>query len=800
MITHYLKASARTLLKSRVYTLISVLALSLGLAMSMFSTAYLWRELSFEDCHENKDDIYRVEMQYHHADTAWASARVMAPLGNRIAAEIPGIEKIAVFRHHHRVSLTIDQKKYQASHLIFARPEFFDVFTMPLKAGDIASLANPNSVLITDTIAKTYFPGQDPIGRTIILGGQTEFTITGILQDIPSTTQLRCDFIASYSTLRTTGADLDSWVDSRLDLTYLLFSDGTSPRDIETQIAGIFARSVPENIAQRYTFSLKAFKDIYFDTYFSGNRGELLPGWEPDMIIFLVGIGLFILIQSIVNFVSLATARGVGRMKEIGIRKTLGASRGRLIIQFLGESLILTTLAMIVAQFFFEFIRIGYNSVSPVAYEKTYELADMYASIDTILALVLTIVVVAVLAGFFPALYLSRFKPISILSDGTSGVPSKSRLRKIVVVFQFTLAIFFITSTLGWYRQFDFITNYDLGFDRTDMLVLRFDQDGLTARECAIAKNEILTHNDVLGAARTNQFLGDRMFSTRLYADPERNEEDRLYAKQLAVDHDFLSFYGIELLEGRGFSPERPEEINHAVIINESMKKEMELANAVGNRLYTDSADLEIIGVVKDFYGCAMDWTYSSRFIITLKPDSTRILCVKLKPDNITGSIAAIENTWQQTFGDQPFKYSFLDDDIRARYFKLNTFVSLFGGLSVISIAIACLGIFGLVSFTVKRKTKEIAIRKVLGASVPTIYHKLTREFVILILLANLIAFPFALLIITASLEEFPFQASIGVDTYMLGGLFAILLALITSAYHVITAANANPTDALKYE
>ncbi|UCG61682.1 MAG: ABC transporter permease [Candidatus Zixiibacteriota bacterium] len=801
MITHYLKSSLRTLLKSRMFTLISVLGLALGLAMGQFSLAYLVREMSFDQFHENKDHIYRVEMRYQHADTTWSSARVMAPLGPKIANDIPGISKVAVFRHIRRPTLKIEQRKYEGGHLIFASPEFFEVFTMPLKVGDAATaLRDPATVLITDTVAMTYFPDRNPIGETITLSGQNEFTIIGILENIPSTTQLKCDYIASYSTLATMGEDLTAWTDNRSDLTYLLMNPGASPDLVEAQVNRLFAGNVSPDIAQRYTFKLKPLSDIYYDTYFSGNRGELLPGWEPDMIVFLGAIGLFILIQSIVNFISLSTAWGLDRMKEIGIRRTLGADRGKLIGQFLGESLILAAIAMVAAQFFFEFIRVGYNSVGLTAFEKTYELANMYGSANNIALLVLMTAVVGILAGIFPAVYLSRFKAISILKDGSSGVPSKSRLRRIVVVFQFTLAVFFITCAAGLHRQFDFITNYDMGFDRTDMMVLKFDDVNSTARDCAIAKNEILARNDVLGAARTSHWLGSRIWSSTFYTSPERNKTEVKYAKRIKADFDFLSFYGIELAEGRGFSRENPEDANHAVIINESMRNELGAAGAVGSRLYLDSAALEIIGVAKDFQGSAMDWSYNAAMMVSLNPDSTRILCVKLKPDNIKGSIAAIEDTWKRIFDDRVFTYSFLEDDIRARYGELHSLTVLFTGLSVISVVISCLGIFGLVSFTVKRKTKEIAIRKVLGASVAAIFGRLTKEFLVLIMIANAIAFPFGFLLVIASRQEYTFQASISVLTYVLGGMLAILLALITSAFQVTAAARANPVDALRNE
>jgi putative ABC transport system permease protein len=725
----------------------------------------------------------------------------MAPLGTEMARTIPGIEKVAVFRHHNRVSLRVGQKKYRSGHLIFATPEFFDVFTVPLKVGDPATaLKDPGSVLISDTIAKTYFPDQHPIGQTIKLDDKAEYKITGILENIPRETQLYCDYIASYSTLATIGEDLNSWTDSRSDLTYLILNDRVDPQEVESQIGGLFSRFVNDEVSQRYTFSMRSFNDIYFDTYFSGNYGELYPGWEPDMIVFLVSIGLFILIQSIVNFISLSTARASDRMKEVGVRKTFGAGRSRLIIQFLSESFIITAVAMIVGQFFFEIIKIGYNSLALSAAEKTYDLANLYAEPGTIFSLVLMMFIVGILAGFYPALYLSRLKPISILRDKFSGFSSKSKMRKSLVVFQFTLAIFFITITVGMYHQQNFITNYELGFDRTNMMVLRFFDDDLTAEDCAIAKREILDQNDVLGAARTNRVMGGRFWSKRLYTDPQREETHKKYGKAFVVDYDFLSFYGIELIEGRGFSPDQPEDINHAIIINESMKADLEMSNPVGQLLYSDSGTVEIIGVVRDFQGTAMDWSYRGTSMIMLNPDSIRVLSVKLKPDDISGSIAAIKSTWESTLGGHEFNYSFMDEDIRAMYRELDTLIAMFGTLAGMSIILACLGIFGLISYTVEKKTRETAIRKVLGASISNIFRNLTKEFVVLIALANVIAFPLAFWLIKLSLEESPFRVSIGVDTYVLGGLLTILLALAASAYHVTKAARANPTDALKCE
>jgi len=796
MIKNYITIAVRTLLRHRAYTIICILGMAIGLGMSLISVSYVVRELSWEDCHLNKKKIYRVEMKYQHADTIWSSARVMAPMGETLAKEISGIKKVAVLRHQRKNSIRIDNKKYNVGPVIYTGPEFFDVFTFSFKAGNpIASLADPNSILITDSLAKIYFPGLDPIGKSIILNEDNEFIITGILEDPPVTTQLYCDFIASYSTLSASGEDLNSWTNNSDDLTYLLLDKTANPEIIEAQIGKVFAEHVHADISQCYTFKLKPFKDIYFSTYYSGNKGEIWPGGEYDVLIIVICVGLFILIQAIINFISLSTARAADRMKEVGIRKTFGAARSKLITQFLGESLIITVASSFLGLFFYDIFRKGYRIVTP----DPYDLPILYTNPGNIIYIVLLIIFVAILAGYYPALYLSRFEPISVLQDRTTK-SSRSFMRKFLTVFQFTLAIFFIIQTVGYYVQLNYLTNYELGFDRENIMILRFHDYDTGAEDCTLAKTEILNRNDVLGATRTSHVMGGVFGYMFYYTEPERDKSKRQFTTKLFVDYNFLEFYGIGLIEGRGFSPNRPEDVGHAVLINEKFKEKLGLDNPIGQRLYTDSSAFEIVGVVEDFKGETLDDGYGSHLVIVLHPNQCRVLYIKLKDDNIHQSVAAIGTTWNQLFGDRIFEYTFLTDYIRAQYSELDSVMIFFGVLSLISLIVAGMGIFGLVLYTVERKTKEMAIRKVLGASIIAVSKALTKEFVFLIIISNVIACPFAYLMIKWMMETYPFQATMGFGTYLSGGLLTILITMLTAAFHIIKAARANPVDTLRYQ
>jgi len=377
---------------------------------------------------------------------------------------------------------------------------------------------------------------------------------------------------------------------------------------------------------------------------------------------------------------------------------------------------------------------------------------------------------------------------------------SKSRLRGILAVFQFALAIFFMNFTMGLYQQQSFITGYDLGFDKDSTLVLSFLEEDLTADDCRIAKNEILARNDVIGAARTNRVMGTRFWSQRLFSRPEREVTDTKYAKYFQVDYDFLEFYGIDLIEGRGFSRDRPEDIDHAILINESMKAELGVDQPVGQILYTDSATIEIIGVVKDFEGTALDWSYRAGTMIVLRPDANRVLAVKLRPDDIDGSVASIRETWERAFPEHDFKYSFMEDDIRAMYRELDLIILIFGTLSTVSIVIACLGVFGLVSYTVDRRTREIAIRRVLGATIGAVFGNLTRGLVLLVAIASGVAIPLAYWLIDLAGQDYPYQADISPAAHTFGGALTIVLVLAAASYHVVKAARANPTKALRCE
>jgi len=801
MIRSYVVSAVRSLMKNRMYTVINVAGLAFGLALCVTVITYISYEYSWEDGHQRHDRIFRVEATYRHGDTLEMHARVMAPLGDAILGEVPGVEQAAVFRQYSEIKVEVNKEEFPGGQLILARPGFFDVFTVPVRVGDPrVILEQPLKVLVSDSASRAYFPDQNPVGKEIELkswDGETRFTveIAGVFEDLPRNTQLHCDFIASYSSLSSIGLDTQSWTNLGGDLTYLLLEADADPLAVAAAVQETADRRLGAELSERYSFRLKPLKDIYFDTYFSGNFGELYPGGEYEIVYLLSAIALFVLIQAIANFINLSTARSADRAREIGVRKTFGAERSQLMKQFLGESLLLAMAAMLVGLPFYELFQYGLHILLP-----GQGLTSVYGSVSLLLATFALVLITGLLAGFYPAFYLSRFRPVTAIQGQILAKSSRSWLRRGLVLFQFTLALVFILTTIISFRQSSLVMNLDLGFDRDNMLVLRFNGDD-ASRNCELMREELRACVGVIGATRVNHPLGTRQNSSwGFYPTPDLDREKMILAKRYSVDCDFVSLFDLQVVEGRDFSPDRPEDPNRSILINESMVRDLGLSDPIGYRLYRRDGYWEVIGVLKDFQGSTVDWFHSRMSIVTLTPENSDVLCIKLSGSDLPTTLSAIGRIWDRTVPNQTFSYSFLDEDIRASYRDLSYQVRLFGVLSAVTIAIACMSIFGLISYTAEQKTKEIGIRKVLGASVPRLVIMLAREFLTLIAVANLLAWPGAHLLASDFLQEYAFRVDVGVGTYVSGGLLVAFLALATSGYQSFKAARANPVEALRYE
>lgn len=812
MLRSYFIAAVRNLMKHRLTTAINVIGLTIGLAACLVVIGYISYEQSFESFHPHHDRIYRVDTYYSSPDDEVHSARTAAPLGRAMPAEIPEVEQAAVFRQWNLYTITIDQKRTRIDYqyrnqgwvhglnIIFADADFFDLFPYPLKAGNSTEILNrPGQALVTESAARKYFRDTDPIGQTVILNDSIECRIGGILEELPQNTHIYCDFMVSYATLATMDIAEGSWDNYSSDYVFVKLREGASPEAVESKLAGIVTRNIDTREYSSFQLGLMPLDDMHFD--WMGVRGNLDPVGEVSLILTLAMFALFIIIQAVASFVNLSTAKASERFKEVGVRKVLGAFRSQLIKQFIGEAMVITIIATTIALAIYEVFRATINPMIP-----RDMFADLFATPLMPLYIVLLVVEVGVLAGFYPALYLSRFSPIAVLQGKGSGKSKRALLRKGLVVFQFAIAVCFVACTIIIYKQVTFIRNVDIGFNRENIAILEFEIEHTGdpeeySRKNRLVKAEVVKDNHFLWATSLSSTPGTRSYSfCGFYPNDERRREDMIVGSLFQVDHDFLSSFDLEIVRGRGFSPDIASDREHAIIVNEGTVAAMGLDNPIGARLYTGSGELIIIGVVEKFQGTAMDFFHKDCLFIRLNPDNCRLLAVKLRDDDIAGSIMALRDIWTRVLPNENFTYKFLDDEIDAAYSESDSVLKMIMSLSLLTIVIACLGIYGLVSFTAARKTKEIGIRKVLGASPASIIKLLSREFILLVIFANIIAWPVAFLIMDEYLSEFAMQVSIGFEVYLLTVLAAVLLAVGSAGFQAYKAARANPIDSLRYE
>ena len=808
MIKNYIKIALRNFARHKLYAGINIFGLAVGLALCLTIIGHIVYELSIDDFHQNKENIYRVNGIYTSEQDEVRSARVMAPLGRVLKDEISDVKKSAVFRIEGLNYIEIEDEAFRvedknANHafahpkvIIFANSDYLEVFTFPLVQGNPATaVSEPFSILISEDAAVKYFQGSNPVGKVMKLNDRIEGQITGIIHNIPQNTQLYTDFIVSYSTLERLGENLNSWDSFDTDYLYVLLNDHSIPSVVAEKIAVVLGNNLKPESAKKYRFELIALKDIYFSSLGSGFNGELSPMGEVSVIYVFAIIALFILIQAGANFINLSTARSADRMREVGIRKVFGAQKKQLIKQFLGESILIALIAMIIGLSVYEFIKLKLNVILP-----REMLADFYSDPMMLASSVTLIIAVGIFAGFYPALYLSRFNPVKIMQGKTSIKSSKSKLRRALVIFQYTLAIVFIICTTIIYRQINYIMSINLGFDKENVLVLDFEGED-ASEKCQLVKSEILSKNRVISATASNCPPGRKTYTFYgFYTDDSRSEESRVVGNMFYADYDFLSTFGLQIVQGRDFSKGEVSDAGNAIVITETTVKSLGIENPIGYKIYRKNSFLEVVGVVKDYHGTALDWAYQEISVIALNPEKCKSLSVKLPPDDISGSVEAIRDIWRSALPSEEFKYIFLDNELYDNYADVRGQGMMFLILACLTITIALLGIFGLVSYTSEQRTKEIGIRKVLGSTISEIVLLLSKEFLILIGIALAIASPLAYFMSMSMLQEYPFRVPIGIGTFLVTGLITIVLTFATSGYQSIKAASADPIKSLRYE
>jgi putative ABC transport system permease protein len=760
---------------------------------------YVLHELSYESIHPQNDRVFRVNVKAKMGSGTINNAAVAAPLGPALKEAIPEIEQVVRIAGKYDVPATIQDKEFIVDRLFFTESQAFDIFAFELAHGDPRTvLEAPYSLVIDQELAKIYFGEINPIGQTIHLkiSKPETFQVTGVMKPLPSNTILRVRMLASFSTIERLADDplnqtLNRWDPLGYFFTFIRLHEGINTETVEAKI-GTLVKSYLSDKSKDTTYYLQPFKKIYLQTGPQNISNDLNYSGSPERIIIFGAIAIFILLLACVNFINLSTARTTQRLKEVGIRKTFGAGRGKLMMQFLAESLIQTAIGMALGICLFDGFKVRLDAF--MGQKLSIELYNNSTLLAVLLGLVL---VVGILAGSYPALYLSRFPANVIFKSGGGSISFKSTIRKALVIFQFSIAIGLVASTLIIVKQIHYAEKKDLGFDKTNLIALKVE-DSEDAPALKILKNEIATKTMAVSTTSLymvpsgpNRWVGE----FKIEGDPDQKPK---MAQLIATDPDFIPTFGVKLLEGRNFDAGWPA-VAKAVIINQAAAKLFGMENQVGRRLYQGKQPLEIIGIVKDFNTNSI---HSRIDPIVIFPSSFNLptLCVRVSPEKTKETIDQVGRVWSQVLPNQPFSYEFVEDIINSAYLKekkLATMMFTFCGLAIF---VAILGTFGLASFSAEQKTKEIGIRKILGATVSGIVVYLSKSFVQCVLIASVIAWPMVYYAMNRWLHTFSYRTSIGFGPFLAAGLLSLTIALLSVSFQALKAAITNPVDSLRYE
>ncbi|NUM79340.1 ABC transporter permease [bacterium] len=793
MLKNYLKIAWRNLIRHKGYSLLNISGLSVGIACCLLIVMYVMDELSYDKFHANGERLYRVNMSTTVNGKTDHNAAVHFPVAQLLRGytEVEETARLVDYRFIGQIPvLQFGDKSFYEENFFYGDSTVFKVLTLPLAQGNANALYEPNTVVLTQAMARKYFGDDNPMGKVLRLNGLKDLKVTGVLAPFPGPTHLKIDFIASMSSIANSGFtaagyDFNNWI-INFYWTYVLFKTPADAASIESQLPDFGKRYLPEMHQKNGTqLQLTNIADIHLSP---GNDGEITPCGDITYVYIFSLVAVLILFIACINFMNLVTARSAGRAKEIGLRKVAGALRNQLIGQFLGESILLTTLSAFIALFLIE-------GLTPMFNQLTGKTLSLSFEPWLVLSLLAVIIAVGLAAGSYPAFYFSNFQPAQVLK-GTFKTGGKGvLLRKILVIMQFAISIALITCTIIAQHQLHFIQNKKLGFEKEQLIILPIRGSALVQKYTEF-KNQLLQHPGIVSISGMSDKIGTGVNFTGFFVE---GQDEMQFISQTRISHDFIQTYGLKLVEGRDLIEGSGADSALGYVVNRAFLRQYGWKNGLGKRVrfFRNNAEGQIVGVVDDFHFQSLHSTVAP---IVLRIGAITFIAVKIRPENIRETIGLIETAWNRFEQDKPFSFHFLDQAINDLYKAEQKLSMLIGTFSGLAIFIACLGLFGLASFTAEQRTKEIGIRKVLGASVGGIVFIMCKEFLKYVLIANAMAWPVAYLVMNTWLQDFANRIDIGPSAFILAAVFALTIALATVGYQAIKAALGNPLKAIKYE
>lgn len=787
MFKNYLTIALRNLLRQKGYSLLNITGLSFGLACTFLIALWIQDEMSYDRFHENGDRLYRVMRHVHSDGQISTSDQVTWNIANTLEEEYPEVQGVSVT---YSTSLVMNSGELSIREEgLYASPDFFSMFTWHLVQGEPEEvLRSPTSVVISSSLAKKYFGenwSTEAMGGTIRddVGGLGDFTVTGVFEDIPRQSSLQFDFVLPMQVYESRNDWLFNWMNSGVRI-FASLHEGASGAVLSKKIVDM------QNIRIE-GFRSDLFLQPYTDQHlYSGFQNGVLTGGRIEYVRMFAIVALVIILIACINFMNLATARSMRRAKEIGVRKAIGAKKGSLVVQFMGESCLLVLVAFVVAMALIMTVLPLFNELT----EKSLTIASL--SGDTLLLFGGVGIAVALMAGLYPAFYLSSFDTVRILRGSFRLGSGGAFLRKGLVVFQFAISILLIGGTLIVYQQMQYIHSKNLGLDRENVIYLPLE--GAMREKFSTVKEQLRRQPGIASVTATSESPLDVESSTHQVVWRGKAPDSQILMNVLMADFDFLEVMKMKLVAGRDFDPQfGTDSFNY--IVNRKAVEAMEFEEPIGEQLSFWGRTGTIVGMVEDFHMTSL-YDEIAPTIIQLRPKATWSVFVRTQPGRTPEALASLQEIASQFNPAYPFEYHFLDESFRQTYHSEMVVGKLAGYFTAFALFIACLGLFGLAAYAAERRTKEIGLRKVVGASVGNIVSLLSKDFLQLVLTGFLVAIPITWYMMHHWLQHFAYRIEISGFTFLIAGMTAMLIALITVSWQSIRAARVNPVDSLRNE
>lgn len=791
MIKNFFKIAVRNIARHKGFIFINVTGLAVGLAASLLILLWVQDEFSFEKFNRKGASIYRVEEDQFYSGDRYHVTVTPVPSGPVWKEKIPEIEdQVRVNLWLPRVLLQYKEKVFFESAIAAVDSSLLKIFTFPLSMGDPETALNmPHSIILTQKLAVKYFGKENPVGKTLTVENKTQFTVTGVFKEIPTNSMFTFSAVIPYSYMKEIGAADRSWGNNSI-FTFVQLKQGADIKAVNKKLTDIVVENNPQTNTK---FSVFPLLDIHLHGQFGFKETK---GPVIAVTIFIL-IAVFILLIACINFINLSTAKASGRGKEIGIKKVAGADQMSMIVQFMFESLLLVAIAMIFALILVGLCLGAFNAVSG----KSFNLIDLFQT-RFMLSFIAVGLVAGLISGIYPALYLSSFKPVTVLKGESGSTRGNGRLRQIMVIIQFTLSILIAVSATFMYLQLKFLQNKELGYNKENLICIPMP-DNMKQKYYSLKLE--LEKETLVGGVTASMWNPTSMGSNSGGASWDGKDPDKqVLIGTNGIDYDYLKTMNMELKSGRDFSKEftsdMAKDTTGNFLVNEEVVKLMGIGDPVGKNFRFMGLNGTIVGVLKNFHFKGADQAIEPMAFALAPVAYLRCILIRLTPGNVTESLKAVEKAWKAVVPEYPLDYTFIDQDYDRLFRSQNRLAALLKYFTILAVIIACLGLYGLSSYSAQRRTNEVGIRKVMGADSFTVMYTLAKEFLLPVVISIIIAIPVGWIIINNLLKQFAYRVNLDLYVFAWIAFGALIIALLTVGYQAYKATGINPAEALKVE